>query len=160
MEDFTVRMAGPADVDAIARHRCMMFFDMGVLAEHLIPALMEASAAYFSTALATGRYLAWVAELRGSGRVVAGGGMLINEVPPRHHPSGKVLPAGLQGLIVNMYVDPEFRRRGLAARLMREMIAYAKISGLPSLVLHASKAGRPLYEQLGFEPTNEMRLYL
>jgi len=26
--------------------------------------------------------------------------------------------------------------------------------------LHASPFGRPLYESLGFEPTNEMRLHL
>ena len=31
---------------------------------------------------------------------------------------------------------------------------------MASLFLHASAEGRPLYEELGFEPTNEMRLRL
>jgi hypothetical protein len=31
---------------------------------------------------------------------------------------------------------------------------------LGSVNLHASKEGRALYEKLGFEPTNEMRLKL
>jgi hypothetical protein len=39
-----------------------------------------------------------------------------------------------------------------------EVIADAQATGLASLVLHASDAGRPLYERLGFVATNEMRL--
>jgi hypothetical protein len=31
-------------------------------------------------------------------------------------------------------------------------------AGLAVITLHASDAGRPLYERLGFAPTNELRL--
>jgi hypothetical protein len=41
---------------------------------------------------------------------------------------------------------------------MHEVMLFANESGVESLVLHASKDGRPLYEQLGFKATNEMRL--
>jgi ribosomal protein S18 acetylase RimI-like enzyme len=62
-------------------------------------------------------------------------------------------------LIINVYVEPDWRQQGIAERLMRHMIDFARKSGIPSLVLHASEAGRPLYERLGFTPTGEMRLF-
>jgi hypothetical protein len=35
---------------------------------------------------------------------------------------------------------------------------WAEGRGLGALALHASEEGRPLYETLGYEPTNEMRV--
>ena len=56
--------------------------------------------------------------------------------------------------------EPEFRRQGLARRLMVTAIAWCRDQGLRSVSLHASDFGRPLYEDLGFRQTNEMRLSL
>jgi predicted GNAT family acetyltransferase len=63
-------------------------------------------------------------------------------------------------VIINVYTEPEARRQGLARRLMSLMIQWLKEQGFKSVVLHASDAGRHLYEELGFVPTNEMRLCL
>ena len=43
---------------------------------------------------------------------------------------------------------------------MRTLIDWCRTEGFESVNLHASADGRPLYEQLGFEATNEMRLSL
>jgi hypothetical protein len=40
------------------------------------------------------------------------------------------------------------------------MIQWLREQDFGSVVLHASDEGRPLYESLGFRPTNEMRLKL
>jgi hypothetical protein len=40
------------------------------------------------------------------------------------------------------------------------MIAWCREQGYKTVALHASDEGRPLYESLGFQPTNEMRLHL
>jgi hypothetical protein len=40
------------------------------------------------------------------------------------------------------------------------MIAWCKQEGFARVSLHASEHGRPLYESLGFEDSNEMRLNL
>jgi hypothetical protein len=40
------------------------------------------------------------------------------------------------------------------------MIDWCRTQGFMNVTLHASDKGRPLYESLGFEPTNEMRLDL
>jgi GNAT superfamily N-acetyltransferase len=60
-------------------------------------------------------------------------------------------------LVLNVYVEPHWRRRGLARRLMQEILEWAPTAGVARLVLHASREGRPLYEALGFTATNEMR---
>jgi len=41
---------------------------------------------------------------------------------------------------------------------MAAMIAWCKGNQFASVGLHASEQGRALYEQLGFRPTDEMRL--
>jgi hypothetical protein len=43
---------------------------------------------------------------------------------------------------------------------METVIAWCRSQGFVSVALHASRDGRPLYEALGFEPGNEMRLPL
>jgi len=59
-----------------------------------------------------------------------------------------------------MYTEPEYRRQGLARRLMEAMVAWCRAERMTSVYLHASDDGRALYESLGFTPTNEMRLVL
>ena len=62
--------------------------------------------------------------------------------------------------ILNMYTDPRYRRQGIAGRLMQTMIDWCREEKFVHVTLHASDKGRPLYESLGFEATNEMRLKL
>jgi GNAT superfamily N-acetyltransferase len=62
--------------------------------------------------------------------------------------------------ILNVYTDPEYRRRGVARQLMETMIDWCKREGLARVNLRASDTGRHLYESLGFKPSNEMRLPL
>ena len=63
-------------------------------------------------------------------------------------------------MILNVYTEPEFRRQGVARKVMQAILEWIKARGLHSVNLHASPEGRHLYETLGFEPTNEMRLWL
>ncbi len=62
--------------------------------------------------------------------------------------------------VVNMFTDPEHRRRGLARRLVQTIVEWCRKEGMRFLYLHASDDGRPLYESMGFKSTNEMRLVL
>jgi GNAT superfamily N-acetyltransferase len=59
--------------------------------------------------------------------------------------------------ILNVFTEPEWRRRGVAKLLLEEIIAWAREKRLDRLVLHASDEGQALYEGLGFKPSNEMR---
>lgn len=158
METPKIRLARVEDAEILARHRCEMFIEMGTLRRDCGDAMFEASLRYFWGALPASRYVAWLSCV--GDEPIAGGGMQINEILPRPGPDGGLLRMGPQGLIMNVYVEKPWRRQGVAESLMRHMIEFAKKGGIPSLVLHASESGRPLYERLGFGSTSEMRLFV
>jgi GNAT superfamily N-acetyltransferase len=146
-----IREATIHDIDVLVKHRRRMFEDMG---NGDAPALTEMQAGakeYFGKALRDGSYRGWLAE-SGAG-VIAGGGIVIS-----HWPAHPEEPRPRRAMILNMYTEPEYRRRGIARRLMNTMLAWLREQGFASVALHASLEGRPLYESLGFQPTNEMRL--
>lgn len=158
MVGYTLRRATTADAGVLARHRAEMFRDMGRLPDDLYDTLVEASRAYFSQAIADGRYVGWVALLRAPpGEIVGGAGLQLRELLPRPDAGGERLVRGPQGLILNVFTERAWRRQGVADALMRELLRWCRENGIESLVLHASDDGRPLYQRLGFTPTNEMR---
>ena len=120
----------------------------------MLEAVEAASRRFFESRLADGRFRAWVAEAP-SGEIVAGGGVLVFD----HLPSPRD-PHPERPLIVNVYTEGAYRRRGIARRLMEIMVAWCRESGFGSVTLYASPDGRPLYAALGFSPTNEMRFML
>jgi GNAT superfamily N-acetyltransferase len=144
-----VRPATAEDLETIVCHRIAMFRDMGY-ADAVLTAIEQVSRPLLRDALANSDYHGILAESDGDG-VVGGGGVLV--VP---WPGTQAQRAWIQ----NVYVMPEFRRRGIAREIMRTLIDWCRAEGFNSVNLHASADGRPLYEQLGFEATNEMRLSL
>jgi GNAT superfamily N-acetyltransferase len=90
------------------------------------------------------------------GEVVAGVGVVPRWLLPRpRFPRGS-----FDAYVLNVYTEPAHRRRGLARRLMREVLAWARRKGAAIVSLHASDAGRPVYEGLGFKEGREMRIRL
>ena len=67
-------------------------------------------------------------------------------------------PCTQRAIILNMFTEPAFRKRGIARQIMLTILDWIKQPGLHGVNLHASEEGRSLYEKLGFEATNEMRL--
>jgi predicted GNAT family N-acyltransferase len=62
-----------------------------------------------------------------------------------------LLPFGTRLAWIGMVLTrPEYRRQGLAKRLMEGLIAIAERRGIHTLKLDATEEGRPLYENLGF----------
>jgi GNAT superfamily N-acetyltransferase len=131
-----------------------MFSDMGYRDKHSLEAAMATSRPFFERRLAEGTYRGWLVE-NSAHEVVAGGGIIIFD----YHSSPRD-PTPKRPIIVNMYTESAYRRQGLARKLMETMIDWCRKEGFGSVVLHASDFGRPLYELLGFAPTNEMRLML
>jgi GNAT superfamily N-acetyltransferase len=156
---FAIRRATVEDIPTLARHRCEMFKDMEQLSEGSYSDLAEASTRYFEEAMPSGEYVAWVVTPADRPEVVvAGGGMQLRGILPRPDHAGRLLKAGPQGLIVNVYTEQEWRRKGLAELVMQTIMHWGLENGLASMVLHASEEGRPLYERLGFKTSNEMYL--
>jgi GNAT superfamily N-acetyltransferase len=155
---FLIRQATVDDAPLIARHRAAMFLDMGELAEPLVGPLVDASATYLTRAIPSVEYVGWLAVPPGRPEeTVASAGLLLRPQLPRPDATGRRLLHGPQGLILNVYTEPTWRRRGLAALLMRHVLDWAAGKGIEILVLQASSEGRSLYEKLGFAPTTEMQ---
>jgi GNAT superfamily N-acetyltransferase len=146
------RTATTDDCAVILHHRRSMFEDMQEGTAEDLDRMIEATAPWLAQALADGSYRGWLAH-DAQGRVVAGGGILASSWP-----AGPRDPLTRRAIILNVYTEPEARRQGIASRLMLLMIQWLKDQGFSSVALHASDAGRHLYETLGFQPTNEMRL--
>jgi GNAT superfamily N-acetyltransferase len=149
-----IRPATPGDLETVLRHRRRMFEEMGFRDPAALERMLEVSATLLGRGLADGSYRGWLAEAP-DGRVVAGGGVIVLTFQP--HP---IDPRPQRAWVVNMFTEPEYQRRGLARRLVQEMIAWCRAEGMRYLYLHASDAGRPLYESMGFIANNEMRFAL
>lgn len=153
MNDYDIRPATEEDLDVVLYHRRRMFEDMGFTDAEALRAMLLSSTELLRRGLMDGTYRGWLVE--SGGAVVAGGGVIVLEFQP--HP---IDPRPRRAWVVNMFTEKAHRRRGLARRLMEIMLEWCRAEGMGHLYLHASDEGRPLYESLGFEPTNEMRVSL
>lgn len=64
-------------------------------------------------------------------------------------------PTGKRAHIMNVYVDENYRRKGIAYKMMIMLIEEAKEKGVTEITLDTSEAGRLLYEKLGFRASEE-----
>jgi GNAT superfamily N-acetyltransferase len=151
--DVTIREATLNDLSTIVRHRRGMFFDMGHTDDKALNAMEATSSPFIENGLKDGSYRAWLAET--DGMVVASGGLVIVGYPSAPHD-----PRPQRAWILNIYTEPQHRYHGYAKAIVEAIVAWCRSQNYAWVSLHASKAGRHLYETLGFLPTSEMRLVL
>ena len=151
--DPAIREASTSDIPEILRQRRRMYEDMHYTDSIALDAMATLSSAYLKTAMANGPFRAWLAV--DANHIVAGGAIVISSWPA--HPYDLECR---RATILNVYTDPEYRRRGIARKLMQTIIAWCQREGFARVTLHASEHGRHLYESLGFEASNEMSLRL
>jgi ribosomal protein S18 acetylase RimI-like enzyme len=152
--EFTIRSATPRDVSTIVGHRRAMFRDMRSPDEATLNSMAARFGPWLKQKMQAQEYLAWLA-VTGEGEVAAGAGLWLMDWPPH------VLGAGpRRGNILNVYTERAFRRRGLARALMEVALAWCRENQVDLVILHASPEGRALYESMGFEASNEMRVTL
>jgi GNAT superfamily N-acetyltransferase len=147
-EPYLIRRATLADGATIARHRRAMFEDIG--ATRNLEQVERAFTDWLPLRLDQ-TYFHWLAAH--DRRPVGSTGVLLLDWPPSPRD-----PRGGLGFVYNVYVEPAHRRRGVARALLEALHGWARGRGLGALALHASEDGRPLYEALGYLPTNEMRI--
>jgi GNAT superfamily N-acetyltransferase len=154
---FRIRRAIIKDADIIAWHRARMFQDMGELSGDAFELLRAKSRVPLMKWLESGDYIGWLASCADRPEsVIAGAGVQVYSALPRPVRRGRI-GDGRQGIIINVFSEPEWRGKGIATMLMKEIINWAKSENLDRLSLHASDEGRAVYERLGFISSNEMR---
>lgn len=153
--DYTFRRATIADTEIIAEHRYLMFAEIGKVDEDLLTEAHVHYAPWLAERLSNGIYTGILVEhhqdvVAGAGMWVMMGAPLPNLISSDHR----------RASIVNVYTHPDHRRKGLARQMMNQLLDIARQEGYPVVTLHASDAGRPLYESMGFRNTNELSLVL
>lgn len=135
------RPAGVEDVPDLVKLRLRQLQDEGAEPEYeLEPYLQE----YYAGHLADGTFLSWLA-LDGI-RVVATSGLSFLLKPPYY-----ANPAGIIGMVSNMYTTDAYRRQGIAKKLLGLLAEEAKKHGCHVLQVSASDMGVSLYRDFGFQ---------
>ncbi|MCR5048232.1 MAG: GNAT family N-acetyltransferase [Saccharofermentans sp.] len=70
-------------------------------------------------------------------------------MPTFSHPTGK------RAHLMNVYTNSNYRRQGIARRMVTMLIDDAWGKGATEISLDATESGRPLYESLGFKDSKE-----
>jgi ribosomal protein S18 acetylase RimI-like enzyme len=152
--DYIFRRATIADTETIADHRTWMFAEMGMDTD-ILAQTRKIYVPWLAERLSNRNYIGILIEYQQE--VIAGAGIWVAIGAPL-----PTLPITdhRRANIVNVYTNPEHRRKGLARQMMTRLLDIARENGYPIAQLHASDAGRPLYESIGFSNTNEFRLVL
>lgn len=70
-------------------------------------------------------------------------------LPTFSHPTGK------RAHLMNVYTNSQYRRQGIAYKMLNMLICQAKDRGVTEISLDATELGRPLYKKCGFVESDE-----
>jgi len=110
--------------------------------------LLAASREAFEAGLRNGTLFAWLAC--DGERAIGSATLMLLPTLPRYG-----VAAACDGRIRNVSVAPDYRRRGIATRLMRAAMDKAAALRVDRLGLGTSDMGRSVYERLGFVPKDD-----
>ncbi|MDA8137233.1 MAG: GNAT family N-acetyltransferase [Desulfobacteraceae bacterium] len=159
MNSLQIRPANLEEIPILARHHRRMFEDMWQQKnDRLEPSLArQLESAYqrkLEQQIPEGIYRSWVAEENG-GILASGAVTVVSHLP---------VPIDLNpwmAYIHTIFTEREHRGRGCARRIIEAIIEDCKGRGIRGVILNASAEGRPIYEQIGFQPALDMmRLWI
>jgi len=144
-EGVTIRRAESGDMDELIELRLRLHREAGATIDSAREArIITANRAYLQERLPKGEYLSWVAEA--DSKVVAISGLIVYHRLPSAHTL-----ATCEAYVVNMYTRPEWRGRGIATALLKEVLQAARSAGARRAWLRATPKGKLLYQKLGFQ---------
>jgi GNAT superfamily N-acetyltransferase len=145
------RRATVRDLEILVKHRRGMWAKMGRRNRRQLDEHDRVFRQWVRARLKNGEVVGWMAET-GEGETVASGIVWLRpsvSEPGVHH--------SVQPYLLSMYTEPEWRRQGLATRIIMEAMKWARRNGYTEIRLHASSMGRRIYIRRGFKPTSEMK---
>ena len=141
--DIQYRSACNTDIEElVGLRRAYLRSDFGKIEKDVEDAVANQLPGYFARHLQNDLF-APVAQC--DGKLVGTCWLLVVEKP-----ASVAFPHGRTGAIFNVYVDPRYRRKGIARRLMLMLIDKAKELELDRLELRATSMGHDLYRSIGF----------
>ena len=137
------------DLDEFIRLRINQLREEGATEDFdLKPALVD----YYDRHMADGTFVSYVAV--DGDKIVGTSGMSFVEKPPYFScPSGKL------GLLSSMYTDTNYRRQGIAKKLLSLVVEEARAYGCGTVQITASDMGVLLYTDFGFVKNENFMQY-
>lgn len=142
--EILVRLAEHTDIPELIRLR-LAYFDeeFGVLPQEQLAAISAQLPQYFAAHL--GADCIAVAAVLPDGHLAACALLTVSE-----NPANPSFPNGRSGYVLGVFTEPQHRGKGLATRVMRQLLEEAKQLRLDTVRLSASDMGKGIYERLGF----------
>ena len=103
--------------------------------------LEQANRHYYERHLPDGSHIACIASV--NGEMAGSGGVCFQEEMPSSD-------------LMNIYVRPDYRGRGVARRIVRWLVGQALAQGISKIYLETSDVARKLYADLGFGYMKDM----
>jgi GNAT superfamily N-acetyltransferase len=128
-----------------------MFEDMGERNRQALATSDVVFRKWVKIALRKKTIVGWIVEVKG--RVAGSGCVWLQPALPSPQRETRLV----RPYLFSMFTEPEFRRAGVASRIVSEAIMWCKDNGYQSMLLHASKKARGLYRKHGFTRTWEMK---
>ena len=141
--EISVRIARESDLPAVLTIRMEMLSDVNK-GKSFDEEFRERTRDYFTNGVQT-----TALAIDGENAVGCATICYVRVMPTFSHPTGN------RAHIMNVYVNAEYRRRGIAREMMKMLLDEAKSRGVTQITLDATESGRPLYQALGFSGSEE-----
>jgi len=111
---------------------------------------------YFEKHIPQDDFIAAIAKNE-DGTIASAAFLVIQEIP-----ASPSFIKGLNGTLLNVITYPQFRRKGIATKVIRYIIDEVATKGVLSIDLSSTEDGKELYKKLGFmnSPYTSMRFKL
>ena len=146
------RKANMNDIDILTEMRVSMLCCEADYMEEFKEKLRNNTRQYIANGFMDNSFIAWVATQ--SGEIIAMSGLNFFVLPPNDW-----CPGGKTAYIGNMFTLPDFRKKGIASKLVSLNVEEAKEHGCERILLNATDMGRPIYEKYGFETSPTAMAY-
>ena len=151
--DYIFKKATKADIKMLTETRIIVLRSANKLSEDVDMTKVEAeSYKYYEKALSEDTHTAYL--VFDKDKFIGAGGISYYTVMPTYHN-----PSGNKAYIMNMYMAEEYRRQGIAIKVLDLLVQDARERGIDFITLEATDIGKPLYKKYGFkEMKDEMAL--
>ena len=141
---FEIEQVGIERIDELLRWRMETLREVFALSDGADTAELERSnRTYLESEIASGRHVGCLVSLDGE-VIGCGSACLQREMPSPDNPSGRC------AYLMNIYTRPAFRHRGAGRATVCWLVDRSREHGASKIYLESSKAGRRLYEEMGF----------
>ena len=147
--NFIYKKAGIKDLDMLVKTRIEILKVINHINDNTDMSDFEKSTLnYYKEALKNNTHTAYL--VFDNDKFIGAGGIDYYKVMPSYHN-----PSGNTAFIMNIYTNPDYRRKGIAYKVLDLLVKDAKERGVENIILDSTLMGRPLYEKYSFVKIND-----